>query len=57
MKFIGIQNMCRECSHYVNPEDMLLMSRPCTYVDFEVEKKNALSVVLDFEVSAAFKRQ
>lgn len=49
--------MCRECSHYVNPEDMLLMSRPCTYVDFEVEKKNALSVVLDFEVSAAFKRQ
>lgn len=38
-------------------EDLLLVSRPCTYIDFEVEKKNASEVVLDFEVSADLVRQ
>lgn len=38
-------------------DDMLLVSRPCTYIDFEVEKKNALDVVLDFEVSADLVRK
>ncbi|MBQ7840286.1 MAG: DUF4965 domain-containing protein [Lachnospiraceae bacterium] len=39
------------------PEDMLLVSRPCTYVDFEVEKKQASEVELNFEVSADLVRQ
>jgi len=34
------------------PEDMTLVSRPCTYVDVKVDKKNAAEVKLDFEVSA-----
>lgn len=33
-------------------EDMLLVSRPCTYVDFEVEKKNAQDVIIDFSIGA-----
>lgn len=33
-------------------EDMLLVSRPCTYIDFEVEKKNATEVMVDFRVAA-----
>ena len=32
--------------------DQLLVSRPCTYIDFMVEKKNADNVQLDFIVSA-----
>lgn len=32
--------------------DMLLVSRPCTYVDFEVKKKDAQDVELHFEVTA-----
>ena len=39
------------------PDDMILMSRPCTYIDFEVEKKTASKVVLDFEVSSDLVRQ
>lgn len=38
-------------------DDMLLVSRPCTYVDFEVTKKKASSIVLDFEISADLVRQ
>ena len=33
-------------------DDMLLVSRPCTYIDFEVEKKNAKEVLLDIQLSA-----
>ena len=33
-------------------DDMLLVSRPCTYVDFAVEKKNAQNVIIDFTVGA-----
>ena len=33
-------------------DDMLLVSRPCTYVDLAVEKKNAKNVVIDFSVGA-----
>ena len=33
-------------------DNMLLVSRPCTYVDFAVEKKNAQNVVIDFSVGA-----
>ncbi len=38
-------------------DDMILVSRPCTYIDFEVEKKTASKVVLDFEVSSDLVRQ
>ena len=31
-------------------DDMVLVSRPCTYIDVEVEKKDASSVALNFEV-------
>lgn len=34
------------------PEDMVLVSRPCTYIDFDIEKRNAKEVSLHFEVSA-----
>ncbi|MBQ8803286.1 MAG: DUF4965 domain-containing protein [Tyzzerella sp.] len=34
------------------PDDMVLVSRPCTYVDFEIEKKTAKEVSLHLEVSA-----
>ena len=34
------------------PKDMVLVSRPCTYIDFDIEKKNAKEVSLHFEVSA-----
>ena len=30
--------------------DMTLVSRPCTYIDFEIEKKDAKEVSLEFEV-------
>lgn len=33
-------------------DDMKLVSRPCTYVDFKVEKKEACKVSIDFQVSA-----
>ncbi len=33
-------------------DDKVLVSRPCTYVDFEVEKKDAQDVSLHFEISA-----
>ena len=33
-------------------DDMVLVSRPCTYVDFAVEKKNAQNVIIDFSVGA-----
>lgn len=39
------------------PDDMLLVSRPCTYVDLEVEKKNASEVELEFRVFANVVRQ
>lgn len=39
------------------PNDMLLVSRPCTYIDLEVNKKNLSNVVVDFEVSADLVRQ
>ena len=32
--------------------DMLLVSRPCTYVDFEIEKKSAKDVSLEFVIHA-----
>lgn len=38
-------------------DDMVLVSRPCTYVDFEVEKKTASEVELQFEVSADLVRR
>lgn len=38
-------------------DDMVLVSRPCTYVDFEVNTKNGTNAVLDFEVSADLVRQ
>lgn len=38
-------------------DDMVLVSRPCTYVDFEVEKKKACKVTLEFNVSADLVRQ
>ncbi len=38
-------------------DDMVLVSRPCTYVDFEVEKKMATDVVLEFGVYADIVRQ
>ena len=34
------------------PDDMVLISRPCTYIDFDIEKKAAKEVSLHFEVSA-----
>ncbi len=37
--------------------DMVLVSRPCTYIDIEVEKKNASNVELEFEVLADVVRQ
>lgn len=39
---------------FVSPlllEDPLLVSRPCTYIDFEVEKKDAATVSVEFMVS------
>lgn len=33
-------------------DDMVLVSRPCTYIDIEVEKKEACQVELDFAVYA-----
>lgn len=39
------------------PEDMVLVSRPCTYVDFKVEKKQASNVRVVYEVSADLVRQ
>lgn len=38
-------------------DDMVLVSRPCTYIDFEVEKKTASEVVLELEVYADLVRQ
>ena len=42
---------CRFTSPLI-PDNMTLVSRPCTYVDFTVEKKSASAVTLDFQVSA-----
>ena len=42
---------CRFTSPLI-PNDMVLVSRPCTYVDFEVEKKDATDVVLEFQAFA-----
>ena len=39
------------------PEDMVMVSRPCTYVDFKVEKKSASEVEVIYEVSADLVRQ
>ena len=39
------------------PDDMLLMSRPCTYVDVEVKKKVKCETSLDFYVYADMVRQ
>ena len=38
-------------------DDMVLVSRPCTYVDFEVEKKDAKEVSVEFRVHADIVRQ
>lgn len=50
----------RLCCRFTSPlilSDPLLVSRPCTYIDFLVEKKNADNVQLDFIVSADLVRQ
>ena len=50
----------RLCCCFTSPlilSDPLLVSRPCTYIDFMVEKKNADNVQLDFIVSADLVRQ
>ena len=50
----------RLCCRFTSPlilNDPLLVSRPCTYIDFMVEKKNADNVQLDFIVSADLVRQ
>lgn len=50
----------RLCCRFTSPlilSDPLLVSRPCTYIDFMVEKKNADNVQLDFIVSADLVRQ
>lgn len=51
-----VQLKCRFTSPLLL-DDMVLVSRPCTYVDFEVEKKTASEVVLQLEVSADLVRQ
>ena len=51
-----VRLICRFTSPLL-PENLTLVSRPCTYVDFTVEKKNASEVTLDFEVSADLVRQ
>lgn len=38
-------------------DDMLLTSRPCTYVDFEVEKKRQVETKVHFEVTADLVRR
>lgn len=38
-------------------DDMLLTSRPCTYVDFEVEKKREVDTKVHFEVTADLVRR
>ncbi len=38
-------------------DDMLLVSRPCTYVDFDIRKKNAEKVELHFNLNADMVRQ
>ena len=50
----------RLCCRFTSPlilSDPLLVSRPCTYIDFMVEKKNADNVQLDFIVSDDLVRQ
>ena len=50
----------RLCCRFTSPlilSDPLLVSRPCTYIDFMVEKKDADNVQLDFIVSADLVRQ
>lgn len=51
-----VRLVCRFTSPLL-PENLTLVSRPCTYVDFTVEKKKASVVTLDFEVSADLVRQ
>lgn len=38
-------------------DNLLLLSRPCTYIDFEVTRKSAESVSIQMECSADFVRQ
>lgn len=38
-------------------DDMILASRPCTYVDFEVEKKKTVDTKIHFEVTADLVRR
>ena len=38
-------------------DDMLLVSRPCTYVDFELDKKDAKEVSLEFVIHADMVRK
>ena len=33
------------------PEDPVLVSRPCTYIDFTVDRKREVSVKIDFTVT------
>ena len=51
-----VRLVCRFTSPIL-PENLTLVSRPCTYVDFTVEKKTPCEVTLDFEVSADLVRQ
>lgn len=51
-----VRLICRFTTPVI-PENPTLVSRPCTYVDFTVEKKLASSVTLNFEVSADLVRQ
>lgn len=46
-----VRLVCRFTSPLL-PDNMTLVSRPCTYVDFWVDKKRASEVTLDFQVSA-----
>ena len=46
--------VCLKC-RFTSPlllEDIVLVSRPCTYVDFEVERKEAQNVTIDFTIGA-----
>lgn len=58
--YIFENDKVRLCCRFTSPlilSDPLLVSRPCTYIDFMVEKKNADNVQLDFIVSADLVRQ
>lgn len=51
-----VQLKCRFTSPLL-PDDMVLMSRPCTYIDVTVLKKKETEVTLDFVLSADLVRQ